>query len=108
MADFEYTVDGQVALMRFNRPEKMNAITYEMIRLIDDAVKQAASDARVRSVFLTGTGRAFSASTDLQELSARTPAPTGDGRAAPAADDRPAPWTFAALKKPVIGAVNGV
>jgi hypothetical protein len=27
MADFEYTVEGQVGLMRFNRPEKMNAIT---------------------------------------------------------------------------------
>src|SRR5438477_915294 len=105
MADFEYTVDGQVALMRFNRPEKMNAITYEMIDLIGDAVKQAASDDRVRSVVLTGSGRAFSAGTDLQQLSARTPAPRADDRAAAPREDRPAPWTFTALKKPVIGAV---
>ena len=107
MADFEYTVEGRVGLMRFNRPEKMNAISYDMLRLIDEAVVRAAGDDRVRSVVITGTGRAFSAGTDLQELSERTPSSGGEARAAATLEDRPAPWTLAAIKKPVVCAVNG-
>jgi 2-(1,2-epoxy-1,2-dihydrophenyl)acetyl-CoA isomerase len=109
MADFEYTVDGSIGLMRFNRPEKLNAITYDMLNLIEDAAHRAATDDRVRAVVLTGEGRAFSAGTDLQELSSRPPsAGRAESYAASYAEGRPAPWTFAAIPKPVIGAINGV
>lgn len=109
MADFEYSVEGTIGLMRFNRPEKMNAITYEMLASIEEAIRAAGSDERVRAVVLTGEGRAFSAGTDLQQLSAQPPT---TARAESYADrydpDRPAPWTFASIKKPTICAVNGV
>lgn len=109
MADFEYSVDGHIGVMYFNRPEKMNAITYEMLNVIEDSVRQAATDDRVRAIVLTGEGRAFSAGTDLQQLSTQPPT---TARAESYADrydeDRPAPWTFASLKKPTICAVNGV
>ncbi|MCK9520509.1 MAG: enoyl-CoA hydratase-related protein [Dehalococcoidia bacterium] len=109
LADFEYTVDGKVAVMRFNRPEKLNAITYEMLALIEDAAKQAGSDPAVRSIVLTGVGRAFSAGTDLQQLSSQTPSQArAESYASTPDPDRPAPWTFPAIKKPVIAAVNGV
>jgi enoyl-CoA hydratase/carnithine racemase len=108
MADFEYTVDGAVGVMRLNRPEKMNAITYEMLAEIEDAVMRAGSDDRVRSVILTGVGRAFSAGTDLQQVSRQRPTA---GRASAYGEayeeQRPAPWTFASLRKPTIAAVNG-
>lgn len=108
MADFEYVVEGAVGVMRFNRPEKLNAITYEMLALIEDAAKRAGSDASVRSVVLTGTGRAFSAGTDLQQLSSQPPTTARAESYASAYDpDRPAPWTFPAIKKPVVAAVNG-
>ncbi len=108
MADFEYTVDGNIGVMTFNRAEKLNAITYEMLGLIEEAVKTAGSDDRVRSVVLTGTGRAFSAGTDLQQLSGQPPSQARGERYAEAyVADRPAPWTFLAIKKPVICAVNG-
>ena len=108
MADFEYTVDGPIGLMRFNRPEKLNAITYEMLALIEDAVKQAGSDDRVRAVVLTGEGRAFSAGTDLQQLASQPPTTArGEAYANAYAPERPAPWTFAAIRKPTIAAVNG-
>jgi enoyl-CoA hydratase/carnithine racemase len=110
MADFEYTRDGATAIMRFNRPEKLNAITYEMLELIDDAVLQADSDESVRAIILTGEGRAFSAGTDLQQLSTQGPN-TGPNRTEAAAQrataDQPAPWTFASTAKPTIAAVNG-
>ena len=108
MPDFEYTVDGAIAVMRFNRPERMNAITYEMLTLIEDAAREAAHDDRVRAVVVTGEGRAFSAGTDLQQLSSQPPPM---GRAETLAngygDDAPAPWTFPSIRKPVIAAVNG-
>ncbi|MGE5596777.1 MAG: enoyl-CoA hydratase/isomerase family protein [Hyphomicrobiales bacterium] len=108
MADFEYTVEGPVAVMRFNRPEKLNAITYEMIAAIEDASKRAASDPAVRSVIVTGVGRAFSAGTDLQQLSNQPPTTArAEALAAGYDADRPAPWTFSAIQKPVIAAVNG-
>lgn len=107
MADFEYSVDGHIGVMRFNRPEKMNAITYEMLDAIDEALKQAGSDERVRAVVVTGVGRAFSAGTDLQQLSQQTPGQRGRAtRQFPG--DAPAPWSFTALKKPAVAAVNGV
>jgi 2-(1,2-epoxy-1,2-dihydrophenyl)acetyl-CoA isomerase len=108
MADFEYTVEGSIGLMRLNRPEKMNAITYGMLNEIESAIRSAGTDDRVRAVVLTGTGRAFSAGTDLQEVSA-TPPTTGRAEAYANAyeDTRPAPWTFASIQKPTIAAVNG-
>jgi enoyl-CoA hydratase/carnithine racemase len=107
MADFEYAVDGHIGLMRFNRPEKLNAITYEMLGLIDDAVRRAASDSTVRAVVVTGEGRAFSAGTDLQQLQGKARSTRPESYAQQPQPDRPAPWTFAALKKPTVAAVNG-
>lgn len=108
MPDFEYTVEGSIGLMRLNRPEKMNAITYEMLNEIESAIRSAGTDDRVRAVVLTGTGRAFSAGTDLQQLSTTPPT---TGRAESYANNydetRPAPWTFASIGKPTIAAVNG-
>lgn len=108
MADFEYTVEGSIGLMRFNRPEKMNAITYEMLNDVEAAIRSAGTDPRVRAVVLTGVGRAFSAGTDLQQLSS-TPPSTGRAESYANAYDeaRPAPWTFASISKPTIAAVNG-
>ena len=87
---------------------RMNAITYEMLALIEEAAREADGDDRVRAIVVTGAGRAFSGGTDLQQLSAQPPAM---GRAETLAtgygDSAPAPWTFAAIKKPVIAAVNG-
>lgn len=108
MADFEYQVEGEVGVMRFNRPEKMNAITYEMLADIEDAIRRAGTDERVRAVVLTGVGRAFSAGTDLQQLSSQPPS-TGRAESYASAYEaaRPAPWTFASIAKPTIAAVNG-
>jgi len=109
LADFEYTVDGAIGVMRFNRPEKLNAITYEMLGLIEEAARQAKEDDRVRAIVLTGVGRAFSAGTDLNQLSQQAPTTArAEAYASTYDPDRPAPWTFPAIKKPVIGAINGV
>ncbi|OAI43184.1 hypothetical protein AYO38_10975 [bacterium SCGC AG-212-C10] len=73
-------------------------------------MKQASSDERVRSVIITGVGRAFSAGTDLQQLSTGGTPSNARGEAYANSTDttRPAPWTLPSIKKPVIGAINGV
>ncbi|GIW16849.1 enoyl-CoA hydratase/isomerase family protein [Tepidiforma sp.] len=109
MPDIEYTLEGSTAVLRLNRPEKMNAITYEMLGAIEDAIRQAGTDDRVRALVLTGTGRAFSAGTDLQQLSSQPPtAGRAESYGRAYAESRPAPWTFASIGKPTIAAVNGV
>ena len=108
MADVEYTIDGTTAVLRFNRPDRMNAITYEMLEDIERIAREANVDDRVRAVVVTGAGRAFSAGTDLQQLSAAPPARgRAESYAAAYDDDRPAPWTFPSIRKPVIAAING-
>jgi enoyl-CoA hydratase/carnithine racemase len=106
--DVEYTREGAVATLRLNRPERMNAITYEMLADIERIVREVEGDDAVRALVVTGTGRAFSAGTDLQQLSV-TPPTTGraESYGKAYAEGAPAPWTFPSIKKPVIGAING-
>ena len=59
---------GGVALIRMNRPDKLNAIGALMRAQLADAIKQAERDDAVRVVVLTGSGRAFSAGGDISEM----------------------------------------
>ena len=62
--------DG-VAIVRLNRPEKLNSLTGEMIRSLSDLFRGFASDSTLRAVILTGTGeKAFCVGTDISELAA--------------------------------------
>ncbi|MGI8919774.1 MAG: enoyl-CoA hydratase/isomerase family protein [Pyrinomonadaceae bacterium] len=62
--------DG-VAIVRLNRPEKLNSLTGEMIRSLGDLFRGFASDSSLRAVILTGTGeKAFCVGTDINELTA--------------------------------------
>jgi enoyl-CoA hydratase/carnithine racemase len=61
-----YDVQGPVALVTLDRPEKMNAFTRTMMAEIIDAMDEADGDDRVRAVIFTGSGdRAFCAGADL-------------------------------------------
>ncbi|MCT2559675.1 crotonase/enoyl-CoA hydratase family protein [Tsuneonella sp. YG55] len=61
-----YDVQGPVALVTLDRPEKMNAFTRTMMAEIIDAMDAADGDDRVRAVIFTGSGdRAFCAGADL-------------------------------------------
>lgn len=61
-----YRVDGPVATVTLDRPEKMNAFTRTMMAEIIAAIDEADADDRVRAVIFTGHGeRAFCAGADL-------------------------------------------
>ena len=72
MSVVEIEREGEVAIIRLNRPEKLNAISSEVERALHEAL---ASD-EVRSsgaVILAGEGRAFSAGADISEFEGRSP-----------------------------------
>jgi enoyl-CoA hydratase/carnithine racemase len=64
--------EGEVAVIRLNRPEKLNAISTEVERVLSRAL--ASEDVRTSgAVIVTGEGRAFSAGADITEFEGRTP-----------------------------------
>jgi enoyl-CoA hydratase len=68
-----YEVDGSVALITINRPERRNSINPEGVRGIAEALEAAESDAEVKVVVLTGAGdRAFCAGADLGGMTAES------------------------------------
>ncbi|MGI9625071.1 MAG: crotonase/enoyl-CoA hydratase family protein [Acidimicrobiales bacterium] len=60
-----YEVDGSVATITLNRPDKLNAYTQTMMFELIDAFDQVDSDDEVRAVIVTGAGRGFCAGADL-------------------------------------------
>ncbi|PRD44743.1 enoyl-CoA hydratase [Phyllobacterium phragmitis] len=99
--DILFEVDGAIAVITLNRPQKLNAVTPEMADAIVAAVKTCNDNDTIRCVILTGAGeRAFCAGSDIRELDAyETP---WQFRNRPDYCD-----AFRALLKPSICAVNG-
>jgi len=62
-----YETQGPVATIFLNRPEKLNAINWEMVQLLESSWRQAGEDDDVRCVVLTGEGRAFSVGDDVNQ-----------------------------------------
>lgn len=52
--------------LTMNRPESLNALSFDLLNGLLDALNSAAEDADIRSIVITGTGKAFSAGADLK------------------------------------------
>ncbi len=63
--------EGEVAVLTMKRPEKRNALSLQMMRELDAALAELATEREVRAVVLRGEGAAFSAGHDLRELVGR-------------------------------------
>jgi len=77
--------EGGIGWIRFNRPEKMNAIGALTRKQLGDAIKQAERDDAVRVVVLAGSGRAFSSGADVTEMVQGQGGAPGTGSAGPGA-----------------------
>ncbi len=67
MHSVRYEVDGRVATITLNRPDRLNAIDQHMPREIRESVERANADRDVHVIVLTGAGRAFCAGYDLKD-----------------------------------------
>src|ERR1044072_2106050 len=63
-----YSVDGAVARVTLNRPEKRNALNDAVIAGLNDGLKKASTDERVRVVVISGAGKDFCSGADLSAL----------------------------------------
>jgi enoyl-CoA hydratase len=103
--------DGAVVTFTLNRPERLNAITPDLIDALDAALADAVADDAVRVIRLRGAGRAFCAGYDLEWASALM---RDDDAWDPAADFRVMSRyvnSYMALwrsPKPVVAQVHGV
>jgi enoyl-CoA hydratase/carnithine racemase len=60
---------GEIRKITLNNPDKLNCMGFEMLRALDSAMLEAASDPGVKAVLVTGAGdRAFSTGADLKEF----------------------------------------
>jgi enoyl-CoA hydratase/carnithine racemase len=63
-----YTVEGAVALLTLNRPDKRNALNDVLIGELRDALRQADANDSVRVIVITGAGADFCSGADLSAL----------------------------------------
>ena len=99
-------IDSHVADVRLNRPDKLNALSYELVRQLRAELRRVAEDDDVKVVVLTGAGRAFSAGYDLSE-EADSQVEGADRWRRILADDVELTLELWALPKPTIAAVHG-
>ena len=100
MSHIQSEVDGAVLILKFNRPEKKNAITYEMYQTLADQLNKAKDDASIRTVVIGSTSAAFTAGNDINDF-ANNPIV---GEESPVFNFLFAIHNFT---KPLIAAVNG-
>ena len=93
-------IEGPVAVLTFERPAKLNAMTVGMADSLVAAVRRINDDDAIRATILTGEGRAFCAGSDIADLERYDTA--WDFRNRPEYCD-----ALRSLLKPCIAAVNG-
>ncbi|RYD46053.1 MAG: enoyl-CoA hydratase, partial [Sphingomonadales bacterium] len=92
-----------VLTIRFNRPEKKNAITSSMYHRMTAALADANTDDTIRAVVFLGTEGCFSAGNDMADFLAHAVSGT---------DEPPAAalfiWALALAQKPMVSGVDGL
>ena len=73
MSEVTSTRIGQTQVIRFNRSEKMNAITRDMYARLTSALNEAAGDFGVRAVVITSEGEHFTSGNDIKDFMANPP-----------------------------------
>jgi len=105
-ATVQYAIDGAIARVTLNRPEKRNALNEELIAGLKDALRRADQDQEVRAIVLSGAGEDFCSGADLEALQKISTATVAENLA----DARSLMELFLlirAVRIPVISAVRG-
>ncbi|MBC7826390.1 MAG: enoyl-CoA hydratase/isomerase family protein [Chitinophagaceae bacterium] len=100
-----FEIRDQIGCITLNRPEKLNSFNREMALLLQEKLNDCKKNKEIRAVYITGSGKAFSAGQDLAEVVD----PEGPGMKRILSEHyNPIVTRIRKLEKPVVAAVNGV
>ncbi len=68
MTSFLYEVDAGIATITLNRPERLNALTFEVYKELRDTFQRLDTESGVRAIIITGAGRAFCSGGDVEDI----------------------------------------
>lgn len=105
-----YDVRDRVATITFNRAERLNAWTLTLEKELREAIALASADDGVRSIVLTGAGRAFCAGADMSRLSASAegaPPPASSEQVLSHQDLEQRYGYLLGVPKPIVAGING-
>jgi enoyl-CoA hydratase/carnithine racemase len=103
VASFLMPEEENIAIITLNRPDALNSLSSGLLQELDNVLEEIRKDDKIRSVIITGAGRAFSAGADLSEAGS-------GGEAEMKARTELGQKVFDKIEsfdKPVIAAVNG-
>ena len=92
---------GRIGIIRFNRPQALNALNAALVEELNAALEAFESDANIGCVVVTGSEKAFAAGADIKEMSSKSYTDVNLGDFAGNQD------RIARMRKPVIAAVAG-
>ena len=79
-----FELEGGIATITLNRPEKRNAMNQQLLVELYDAIERASSEGEVQAAILTGSGKAFCSGMDLDAIRTENLLdPRGDGKDLP-------------------------
>jgi enoyl-CoA hydratase/carnithine racemase len=104
MTDVIFEQHGALAIIRLNRPDRLNALGHQMHAELYEAWGRFTSDPEIRVAILTGVGRAFCAGRDIKEQNEGT---LGEVFNFPRSPTRLPHYQIPRVDKPTIAAVNG-
>ncbi len=102
----ELNIQDHIAFIRLNRPEVFNSFNREMALRLQTVLDDCESNSDVRAIVLTGNGKAFCAGQDLKEVT--SPELNPGFKKILEEHYNPIITRIRSIKKPIIGAVNGV
>jgi len=107
-AQLKFSITEGIARIVLDRPERMNAFTFDMIDAWTVALQQCRTDDAVKVVIVTGTGSAFCSGGDIVEMGERLEHTPEQRKNELFHRIERIPLALEDLDKPVIAAVNGV
>ncbi|CAM3225644.1 enoyl-CoA hydratase [Paracoccus nototheniae] len=95
-------IEDEVALIRLNRPEALNALNATLLDELSSALSDADRNDKVRCIVLTGSEKAFAAGADIKEMSTKSFVEVYDSNLFGTQID-----AIGRIRKPIIAAVSG-
>ncbi|WP_171032451.1 enoyl-CoA hydratase-related protein [Winogradskyella algicola] len=106
MSSIELKIENKIAYVTLNRPEVFNSFNREMALNLQQVFDDCESNSEVRAIVLTGNGKAFCAGQDLKEVT--SPELNPGFKKILEEHYNPIITRIRNIKKPIIGAINGV